>query len=244
MSCTAGVRSTGEWIRLFPVPYRLLSADQQFRKYQEVDVEIIKAVNDQRPESFRLQDPNAIEIIRDVPSAGDWAARWARVSHLDSCCMCCLRKRLAESDSPTLGFFEPFQIDRLEIAPGTPNWTDAELAKLRQLSLSGDVPPNELEKIPFKFKYHYRCPHSDCNGHAQSCTDWEMAQAFRSWRRKYQGDWESKFREKFEEEMIHRFRTRFFVGTVHNHPNSWLIVGLWYPPRANSGDEAQQPTLL
>ena len=61
------------------------------------------------------------------------------------------------------------------------------------------------------------------------CTDWEMAQAYRMWRRKYGNDWEKYFRQKFEQEMMQK-DTHFYVGTVHQHPANWIIVGLFYPP--------------
>ena len=67
------------------------------------------------------------------------------------------------------------------------------------------------------------------------CTDWEMAEAYRSWREKYGNSWEQAFRNRFEKEVIEKFDTHFFVGTVHQYPDSWIIVGLFYPPKA-TGD--------
>jgi hypothetical protein len=68
------------------------------------------------------------------------------------------------------------------------------------------------------------------------CTDWEMGQAYRAWRREYGDQWEAKFRERFETEMIEKKETHFFVGTIHQHPGSWIIVGLFYPPLPAMGD--------
>ena len=69
------------------------------------------------------------------------------------------------------------------------------------------------------------------------CTDWEMGQAYRAWRRQYgSAGWEAKFRQQFETEMIEKNDTHFFVGTIHQHPGSWIIVGLFYPPRPLMND--------
>jgi hypothetical protein len=68
------------------------------------------------------------------------------------------------------------------------------------------------------------------------CPDWEMGQAYRSWRMEYGDQWEDKFRQKFEREMIDKNETHFFVGTIHKHPGSWIIVGLFYPPKTTRGD--------
>jgi hypothetical protein len=68
------------------------------------------------------------------------------------------------------------------------------------------------------------------------CTDWEMSQSYRDWRRQYGAAWESKFRQRYEEEMINRYDTHFYVGTVHKFPASWIIIGLFYPPRPAMND--------
>ena len=51
VSCTGGITDRGDWIRLFPVPYRRMAPNQRFKKYQWIDVEVTKA-SDARPESF------------------------------------------------------------------------------------------------------------------------------------------------------------------------------------------------
>ena len=43
-------------------------------------------------------------------------------------------------------------------------------------------------------------------------------------------------REKYEQAMITELDTYFYVGTVHQHPKSWIIVGLFYPPYPFMGD--------
>lgn len=67
-------------------------------------------------------------------------------------------------------------------------------------------------------------------------TDWEMGQTYRAWRRDYGDKWEGVFRQKFEEEMINKNETHFHVGTVHQHPNNWIILCLFYPPRPATSD--------
>src|SRR5438105_2383296 len=74
VSCTAAITDRGEWLRLFPVPWRLLEKDQRFRKYQWIDVAVTKA-KDVRPESYKLK-PDGISIVSE-PLATDncWQAR-------------------------------------------------------------------------------------------------------------------------------------------------------------------------
>jgi hypothetical protein len=101
-----------------------------------------------------------------------------------------------------------------------------------------ESPKTELEKIPFSFRYEFRCDDGDCTGHKIICTDWEMGQSYRSWKAQYGNQWEQKFRQRYETEMIQKNDTHFYVGTVHAHPHIWIIVGLFYPPRVD--DPAQR----
>lgn len=38
--CTAGILEDGAWIRLYPIPFRLLDDDQRFPKYTWVEVDV------------------------------------------------------------------------------------------------------------------------------------------------------------------------------------------------------------
>jgi len=146
-----------------------------------------------------------------------------------------LKKVRDEKGYPTLGLFRPKSIDRLIIKPSSSDWTQAQLAILRQEDLFEKKPPTELEKIPFNFRYEFKCNHSTCAGHKMFCSDWEIGQAFRKWKAEYGDRWESKFRQKFETDMIQKYDTHFYVGTVAKYPGTWIIVGLFYPPRSSSG---------
>jgi hypothetical protein len=48
--CTAGILEDGSWIRLFPMPFRLLSDDQKYPKYTWINVEVERYTADFRPE--------------------------------------------------------------------------------------------------------------------------------------------------------------------------------------------------
>lgn len=230
VSCTAAVDEEGNWLRLFPIPYRFLGQDQRFRKYQWIEVDITKA-SDARPESFKIR-PGSVKIVSgQLPTTNDWKARKEYVLPLRSHCMCCLQRTLETDGKPTLGVFRPKSIKRLVISPAATTWSQSQLEILRQGLLFEEAPTEELEKVPFTFYYEFSCDEADCPGHRLSCTDWEMGQSWRSWRDKYgEEGWEEKFRQTYESDMINRFDTHFYVGTVHRHPRSWIIVGLFYPP--------------
>jgi hypothetical protein len=228
-SCTGGVSDDGKWVRLFPVPYRFLDEDKRFSKWHWIEVEVTKPTNDSRPESFKLK-PDKIQITGEIGTQDGWRARRELLKPLMRPSMCQIRREQEERGSPTLGVFKPHEIRRLTIEPDADQWSADELATLKQDTLFEKAPADTLEKIPFKFKYDFKCADAACKGHEMSCTDWEMAQAYRQWRQKYGNVWQRHFRQRFESEMIHKFDTHFFVGTIHQHPKNWIIVGLFYPP--------------
>jgi hypothetical protein len=231
VSCTAAITDKGEWLRLFPVPWRYLPEDQQFRKYEWVELTVTKATNDPRPESYKLK-PDGVKIISHLEPGKEWQARKEFILPLKAHCLCCLVAERNEKGFPTLGIIKPKRIESLIVTPETPTWTPAQLAKLRQEHLFLERPKTELEKVPFKFQYKFWCDESTCKSHTLMCSDWEMGESWRQWSAKYGDDWESKFRQRYEQEMIEKYDTHFYVGTVHLHPSAWIIVGLFYPPRS------------
>ena len=231
VSCAAAITENGQWLRLFPVPWRFLDEDQRFRKYQWVDVSVIKAAKDPRPESYRLKQDGIKILSGPLSKKNAWQAEKDIVLPLRAHCLCCLVKERDANKYPTPGIFRPRSIDRLVITSEDPNWSESQLGLLRQGNLFAAAPKQELEKIPFKFQYEFHCEDNDCNGHKIICTDWELGQTYRSWRTKYGAGWEAKFRQRYETEMIKRNDTHFYVGTMNGHPHVWIIAGLFYPPR-------------
>ena len=228
VSCTGAVTEDHKWLRLFPIPFRLLSEGSRFQKYQWIEADLQRA-SDPRPESFRVNVDSICISEESLSSRNNWQSRKDFLAPLDAHCLCCLQQEQRASGSPTLGWFKPAEITKFSLVPDSPNWSPSELAKLTQTDMFEESPHNVLEKIPFKFYYHFSCDHIECPGHRLSCVDWELAESYRKWKRLYGSDWKSKFIERYENYVIKQCDTYFFVGTVRIHPNSWIIVGLFYP---------------
>ena len=230
VSCTAGITDNGEWIRIFPVPFRFLAGDKQFKKYQWIEVAVCKA-SDPRPDSYRV-DSDSIKILSPpLPTAQYWQARSEIISPLVSSSLCQLERNRREG-GPTLGIFKPYQIKGLSITKETkPDWTEKERGILSQQSMYDTRKFNVLEKIPYKFTYSFTCNDPNCNGHQLSVIDWEIGQSYRSWSKTYGDDWKKAFRNKYETEMILNRDTHFYMGTIRSHPHIWVIIGLYYPPK-------------
>lgn len=232
VSCTAGITVDGTWIRIFPVPYRHLKKDKRFKKYQWIEVSLKRATKDPRTESHHL-NIETIKLKDIVPSTNGWAARTELLAPLIRPSLCAIKKVRDEKGSPTLGLFRPKEIKRLVIEKDSDDWSPKQKAILSQKSFGfeEEVPKQDLEKIPYSFSYEFVCSDQNCSGHKLGCTDWEMAEAYRRWHKDYGAKWEQKFRQRFEQDMKEKFDTHFYVGTLHQHPNNWMIVGLFYPPK-------------
>lgn len=230
VSCTAGITDDGKWIRLFPIPFRFMEGDKQFEKYQWIEVAATKS-SDPRKESFEA-DIDSLRITSGVLTTKDnWKARKEIVLPLQAPSLCHLRATRKQTGD-TLGIFKPKTIHKFIIESDTPSWRPEQLEKLLQLSVYDKQSFKQpLEKIPYKFFYEFTCDAPDCRSHKLLCVDWELGQAYRRWRKIYGSRWEWAIFNKFETDMILRYNTYFVVGTMHGHPGSWIIIGLFYPPR-------------
>ena len=114
VSCTAAITNEGEWLRLFPVPWRFLPEDQRFRKYQWVEVAVTKAT-DPRPESYKIK-PDGIKVLSEpLPKVA--GGKFAKKSScpLDRIVCAAYKNREIPTDFQHLGFFAPsrFNVWRL-----------------------------------------------------------------------------------------------------------------------------------
>ena len=77
--CNAGFLETGEWVRIYPIKFRQLPFEQQYSKFNWIQVDLIRRKGDLRLESYqpRLGIDDEISIL-DSMSTGknrDWAER-------------------------------------------------------------------------------------------------------------------------------------------------------------------------
>jgi hypothetical protein len=75
LACTAGLREDGSWIRLYPVPFRLLNEEQRYRKYQWIEADIERNLADPRPESFKIRHTEGIKLLEAVDTRNEWRFR-------------------------------------------------------------------------------------------------------------------------------------------------------------------------
>lgn len=241
-TCVAACDSSGKMLRLYPVPFRLMDGDQQFKKWEWIRAEIIKAKDDYRPESYKI-NPDSVQRTRSIiPTKNDWAERlnWLRPHIVNSFTELELRRQTTKE---TLGFIRPNRLLGLDITPIKEiDWTEDEKYKLMQDGLfdTEEIKTRALlRKVPFNFHYRYECVSSGrIETHRHMITDWEVGALYFNCQRSHGQNWETPFRQKLEEWFSKRDLI-FLMGTVHRFPDQWLIVGLVYPPMPKLAQENQ-----
>jgi len=224
VTCVAGVTSQRTWIRVFPVPFRLLPHAVRFRRYDIVRAPVCKAP-DARVESHRI-DPNGIVRVRQVDTSRQWSERNRLILPLRSPSLEALR----DSQASSLGVIRVASLDGLILSPQSDQWEPDELVKLNQLRFD-DPKLTLLHRPAHRIQYAFHCDGPDCTGHTMQVFDWEVVEAYLKYAQQYGPKaWESKFRHRFDTDMRSR-DLHFFVGTLAKHPKTWTIIGLYYPPK-------------
>jgi hypothetical protein len=132
--CTAGIAEKGEWIRLFPIPFRKLRDDKQYPKYTWIEVSVEKHTNDIRPESFRPDIETM--IIEEKPHITDWENR-RNIILSNTKIYPNLTELIDASHHPTnvsLAVFKPNKIHGLIITRTKNEWNQKKLKKTSRSS--------------------------------------------------------------------------------------------------------------
>lgn len=239
--CVAGIRIDGgraDWIRLYPIPFRWLETDQQFRKYDIIRLEVRRRHQDTRPESYSP----AVESIQRIDHLDNWKLRQPIMSKVARTSVCALRADASASHSaPSLGMIDVRFVSKLEFE-SNPGWSDAERAKIAHAmelpthDLLGNqlrIPP-ELAAPAFKVRYKYTCMDGDCPGHKGQILDWELTELQRRFGSSGEERVKTVVQEKFLDQMFRPDKhTSFFMGNFEDPKkrHNFSVLGVYYPDR-------------
>jgi hypothetical protein len=244
--CVAGIDLGADpprWVRLYPVPFRYLDGDNQFKKYDVIRVLARSAGADKRPESRKI-DASAVEVECQI---GSWAERDAWLSGLENPTMCDLQRQVrADINAQSLAAVRPASVQGLDFDTH-PGWTLEELARFEQYQNQGDLfretAPRLLEPPAFNVRLKYRCTSEGCDGHSQRIIDWELAALQRRYRWDHHELKRAVTRNFFDVPFGRDRAPLIYVGNQENVQRraAFTILGLYYPKK---GDLRQKERLF
>ena len=224
--CTAGISDTGEWVRMYPVLFRQLSDEKKFKIFSWIEADMVKADRDLRPESYRV-NPDSIKFIRNVDSRDGLAERKKLLLPLLKPSMECVVSERAQKGT-SLAIVRPKEaLDVIATKADPPDWTEAELRKLGQQNFfDNSNGMRQLRKVPYEFRFVFKCDDEKCSTHKCRITSWEVGQTFFQYRQYYGSEgiaiqklkdwWMSRFSGSMEGNII--------VGTTTPY-QTFIVIG-------------------
>ncbi|GAB6395098.1 MAG: hypothetical protein MdMp024_1410 [Bacteroidales bacterium] len=246
--CTAGFREDGSWVRIYPIQFRKKSYNEHYKKYDWIELDLVKNDSDFRPESYR---PYAIDsdinIVGHINTDNNWAERKNIVLQK---VYQNLLELIAEAHNKeictSLAVFKPTKFLDFKVEAVEREWDKTKLANLEAERQQGNLfkqPENPFEvvrKLPYKFSYQFE----DEAGTESilMIEDWEIGQLYWNCLAKYEGD-ESKtvadVRKKYFDDFAQTKDLYLFLGTsqVHHFPsrNPFMIIGTFHPKKELQG---------
>lgn len=231
--CCAGVGRDRTWRRQYPVPFRILSETQQFKRWNWIRYKFTRSKDDPRAESQKVV-PETLEVVGTLKKSG-------RASFLDPL----VRASFADADSKreSLTLIRP-QTFALEAFAKSPEEIEQETLKHRELAnqLSMfDATAKPLAPCSMRFVAKWR--DQDGKERAHECDDWETSAAFNRFEREYGAAEALKaLKGKYEDEYMRSglalgFSTHKRRNAEFGTRNQWLLVAMIRL------DEVNQPSL-
>lgn len=222
--CCAGITEDNQaLLRLYPIRYRRLPKDEQFDRFDLVEMTITKAT-DPRPESYRV-DEGSIHLLE----CGKRLSNTNKLRLWTPFIAPSLKALMAENadSNRSLGIIKPDPGSlRFVIKEATQSeQNDQQVAKMlfEQASLLED-PLKPLKQPKYSFSYHYTCAD---HPYKHQIHDWEVQAAFNHYMRRYKT--EEKALEMMRQEYgqnIPQRNLHFIMGTMAAHPRTFIVIGL------------------
>lgn len=256
--CTAGFLENGEWIRIYPIPFRKLNYNSQYKKWQWIEIDLVKNKRDTRKESFRPANiDNDIQIKDALDTKNGWAQRKEIVLKN-------VRYNLSElvneaknaQIGTSLAVFKPKEVKDFVWESCSSEWDKNKLDKVyanqTQSNLFDEMEETKkifriAKKLPYKFSYIFLS--EDGTEHRLMIEDWELGRLYWRCLDRAGGDEKiacAKVKEKFFDFMYKKSDLYFFLGTslkFHNY-GTFMIIGTFYPPKPSKSSEDDTPQLI
>jgi hypothetical protein len=243
--CTAGLKRNGDWVRLYPVPFRKLEYEKQYKKYQWIRLEIERNHSDPRPETYRLKNHQSIQFVGEVPTDknGTWEARrklLLKNVYSDK------NKLIEDAHNPSkrtsLAVFKPKKIIGFKIEGDDREWNKQKIDAINAKKLQTDLflGQNKLYDVVNKLPYTFSYKILDENDRESTLQiiDWEIGALYWNCFRKHKGDERlacEDVRRKYWDDFVCTKDVYLVLGTTKEYhirkaKNPFLIISV-FPPK-------------
>lgn len=216
------------------------SYNEQYKKYDWIEVDLVKNTSDFRPESFRPKSIDSeINVVGHIDTANNWEER-------KNICLgkiyYNLTELIAEAKNKdictSLAVFKPTKILDFTAELIDREWDKDKLDKLNQLNLFETNKEGKFEvvqKLPYKFKFHFKDNQGTVS--RMMIEDWETGQLYWNCFARHEGDEKKAIadvRKKYFDDFAKTKDLHFFLGTtfefhLRNAPNPFIIIGSFQP---------------
>ena len=244
--CTAGFLEDGTWIRIYPIPFRKKEFDEQYKKYDWIEIDLVKRTNDFRKESYQpVSIDTEIKVLNHLDTTLNWEARKKIVlknePYVD------MQKLITEAKDrkiiTSLSVFKPTKIIDFKHVETEREWDQQKLRTIREqrtynLFAKQDEDLFEVvKKLPYKFSYVFE----DCNGKESTLMikDWEIGQLYWNCLQSKGSEEEAlkDVKNKYFNDFAKTKDLHFFLGTTFEHHyvshNPFIIIGTFHPKKDN-----------
>lgn len=237
LACTAGLREDGSWIRLYPVPFRMLQDSSQYKKYHWIEAKVSKSTKDSRPESFKIDDIDAITLSDYIDTKNGWWER--RKFILDNVKVYQNTKELitlAHENKVSLALFKPTKFIDFVCEPDSREWDKDRLKSIENRLKNHDMFSDPLDrdfklipKLPYKFYFIFE--DNEGTRSRLMIEDWEIGSLY--WNC-LKGNSEAVATQKVKDKFFNDFALTkdlyFYLGTtkewhVRKARNPYVIIG-------------------
>lgn len=253
--CTAGFRKDGSWIRIFPIPYRVLlgrDESKRYHKWQWIEVDLEQNTDhDKRRESYHIRNIDSLKLSSHIDNTPNWDLRlsWVFKNKIIYKNMSTLLEDTKRDDT-SLAVLKPLRIidfvcekaDMSKFEEKLKRQENKYKAELLQMKLFEDE--NEMsetfrfaKKVPYKFSYIFTT--DDGRQRKLMIEDWEIGMLYLNTFQKYKNEEVTcqKVKEKYmnmAERDIYLFLGTSYEWHMKNAPDPYLIIGVFAPPKKNA----------
>jgi len=220
--CTGAITEDGQLLRLYPISWRYLDKNKQYRLWSWAKFDIRKSDDDKRKESYRVRE-ETITVLSYVESPAERLALLQKGMSPDRETL----QRQYREDWTSIGLVEIEFVDFRTAKPRI-DWAQAK-PYTKQAHLYVDVKP--LEQSPIDLKLRVRCKNNPCcKTHFCRLIGWEYMEAFRNFRSQYGSDAAgiAKLREVILAKFSDPNNVSFALLGTHSRYPVWMIGQLYF----------------